>query len=67
MYVSHGKFKGETYEWVCDQKLWYVRWLCEQPAGNMVRFFDLIKFYKNRTPRPTDSLPAGLRELKAAL
>ena len=71
MYVSHGKFKGETYEWVCDQKSWYVCWLCEQPAGNMVKFFPLISYYKNRTlhkrRKSRLTLPAGLRELTGAL
>ena len=75
MYVSHGKFQGETFEWVCDQKLWYVRWLCEQPAGNMVKFFPLINYYKNRTQRltlhkrrkSTLTLPAGLRDMGEAL
>ena len=42
----------------------YVRWLCEQPARNMVRYFPLIQFYKNRTPRKMEfPLPAGLRDM----
>ena len=44
MKVQHGKFEGKTFEWVVSHKPSYINWLCSQPAGNMFRFFDLIKY-----------------------
>ncbi len=44
MKLQHGKFKGKTFKWVCTNKKWYVYWLCNQPAGKMVRFFDFIEY-----------------------
>ena len=42
--VQHGKFKGRSFQWVVSKNPWYVKWLCEQPAGKMVRYFDLITY-----------------------
>ena len=42
--VQHGKFKGKSFLWVANRQEWYIKWLCKQPAGRMVRFFDLIEY-----------------------
>jgi hypothetical protein len=44
MRVRHGKFKGKTFRWMFERQRGYIKWLCEQPAGKMVRFFDLIEY-----------------------
>ena len=44
--LKHGKFEGESFVWVCKNEMWYVKFLCRKPAGQMVRYFDLIKYAK---------------------
>lgn len=44
MKVQHGKFKGKTFKWMLSHQASYIGWLCSQPAGKMVRFFDLIEY-----------------------
>ena len=42
--VQAGKFEGRTFDWIIANEIDYLKWLCQQPAGNMHRFFDLIHY-----------------------
>ena len=48
MRLQQGKYKGKTYEYVYMHNTGYCDWICDQPAGKMVRFFKFIKWYLER-------------------
>ena len=43
-----GKYKGKSYDWMYKHQPGYCNWLCEQPAGKMLRFFKFIKWVIER-------------------